>query len=113
MRFDLKKLIAVVVLVFLVFTLRKTLASGSSLTKEEAIQISRTSPLVQESFENSDHYDIEVHHINASAPEGHGAWDIMWHIHVRGYPSGAAIGVGQRIDEETGEILREGSLMYR
>lgn len=109
MRLGAARVIAVAVAVLLVFTLTETLAGGSSLTKEEVIEISRNSPLVQKSFENSDRYAIEVH----PPDEGHDTWEVSWYIHVRGDPSAAAIGVTQNIDGKTGEIVAEGSIGLR
>jgi hypothetical protein len=103
----------ITVVILFVFVLTESFVGSSSLTKDEAIKISRSSPLVQKSFENADRYTLEVHYQNASSPKSHGVWDITWYIHVKGDPSGVAIGVSQSIDEENGQILSEGSLILR
>jgi hypothetical protein len=114
MKCDAEKIVIAVGLIFLALASIETFAtSGQTLAKEEAIEISRNSPLVQQSFEDSDRYSIEVHYVNASTPESHGIWDITWYIHMRGYPSAAEIMVSQSIDDKTGKILNEGSLMLR
>jgi hypothetical protein len=110
MKPDAEKIVIAAGLIFLAFASMETFAtSGQKLTREEAIEISRNSPLVQESFENSDYYAIEVH----PPDERHDTWEITWYIHPIGAPSAAAIGVTQNIDELTGEIVAEGSIGLR
>jgi len=101
---------------------------GGSLTREEAIEISRNSGLVREFLENADGYTLEVHHMNRTQidrlieeyprrrewyPDDHGVWDVTWYIHPVDAPSAFAYVVTHIIDEETGEITHEGAISAR
>lgn len=88
--------------------------AGSSVTRQEAIEIGRNSDLVSSLLEHADRYSLKVYYRNRTqANRDHGVWTITWCIHQKGDPSGAAASVSQAIDEETGEILDEGFLVHR
>lgn len=100
-------------------------------SEEEAIEISKNSPTVQEQLQNADRYTVEVHYLNVTRiaelkegrlelglspgyeflPTDHGAWHVVWYIHPKGAASAVAVVIGHYIDEETGEILHEGQLI--
>lgn len=104
---------------------------AGAITAEEAIEISKNSPTVQEQLQNADRYTIEVHYLNATrvaqlkegrlelrlspdyefVPDGHDVWYVVWYIHPKGAASAVAVVIGHYIDEETGEILHEGHLI--
>ena len=93
-----------------------------SLTKEEAVEISRNSATVQEWMEGSDRYVLEVGYLNSTQvnraredspekygyyPANNGIWIVNWYIHPKDALSAVAIVIGQEIDEQTGQILFE------
>lgn len=83
------------------------------LTREEAIEISRNSELVQNQLKRSDRHTLEAHYKNMTRVSDHGMWRITWYIHMIGAPSISDIIVVHEIDEVTGEILVEGTADLR
>ena len=96
---------------------------GDSLSREEAIEISRNSKLVRSLLEDSDRYTLEVHYMNETQvnktreeqpwlqkfyPKDHSVWSVTWYIHPEGAVSAFAHVVSHVIDAETGQILHEG-----
>ena len=82
--------------------------ASSLVTKEEAIEISRSSGLVRALLEEADLYTLEVHYLNQTKE-----WLVMWYIHPMDAVSSFRYGVSHRIDGETGEILYEGTSSIR
>ena len=115
MRVNAEKVIATFVVLSFTLTLMSTLiVAGNSLTKEEAIEISRNSKLVQSLLEDADRYTLEVHYQNKTeSGKEHGIWLITWYIHPTGATSAFAFVISHAIDEETGEILYEGTASAR
>jgi hypothetical protein len=91
---------------------------GNSLTREEAIEISRNATIVQTALnEGKGMLAIEANHWTAAyirslegkypgdvyekLPQGHGVWRVCWDITPPGYQ------ILHFIDELTGEILYE------
>ena len=123
----LEKLVVSLLLVIFFVALANTFVSqGFSLTKEEAIEISRNSETVQHYMEESDHYSLEVHYLNSTQvdmareefpalqemyPENRSIWTVTWYIHPRP-PSGAILFITDVIDDETGQIFHEGAGRY-
>ena len=112
---NLEKIMAILVIVsFSLTSINILIVQEISLTKEEAIEISRNSKLVRSFLEDADRYTLEVHHLNKTqAGMDHGVWDITWYIHPNNAPSAFAYVVSHTIDEETGEILREEAMSLR
>jgi hypothetical protein len=110
-----EKLMAILVIsVFALTSISIFVVRGGSLTREEAIEISRNSKLVRSLLEGADRYTLEVHYLNKTQVyEDHGVWSIMWYIHPIDAPSAFAYVVSHTINEETGEILSEGSASLR
>jgi len=95
-------------------------AQGSAITREQAIEISRNTPIVQEAIGSSRGLMvIEAYYWSAiyigtlkekhpnmtewrNLPEDHGAWRVHWDITPPGYQ------ITHYIDELTGQILFEG-----
>lgn len=103
-----KLLVILVVFAFAFTSVNMLVLQGNALTKEEAIEISRNSELVRSLLEDADRYTLEVHYSNNTR-----VWLIMWYIHPRDAVSAFSYGVGHTIDDETGEILHEGSVSFR
>lgn len=81
---------------------------GVSLTKEEAIEISRNSDIVRSLIANADHYMFEVHYTNGTqANENHTVWLITWYIYPIGAVSAVRAVVSHSIDDVTGAVLDE------
>lgn len=110
MNVNKEKVMAILVVFSFVLTSISIFAvQGGSLTKEEAIKISRNSKLVRSLLEGADYYTLEVHYLNRTQVNNdRGMWFITWYIHPIGAVSGFAYVVSHSIDEETGEILDEG-----
>jgi hypothetical protein len=111
LKIDEEKLLVTVVIASIVFTSTNILiGQGGALTREEAIEISRNTKLVQSFLENADRYTLEVHYLNKTQSDtGHGIWTIIWYIHPANAVSAFSYDVIHIIDEETGEILEEGA----
>jgi len=77
------------------------------LKREEAIEISRNSELVQSRLKNSDNHMLEVGYQNMTGVNDHGMWIITWYIH-RVDEDWFTV-VFHKVDEVTGEILVEGT----
>ena len=121
--------VAFVIVSFALTSMIVLVESGNPLSREEAIEISRNTELVQKRMEEADRYTFEIRHFNQTQiekiveqypyrrewyPEDHGAWDITWYFHPEGAASAVARVVSHTIDDETGEILfEEGVLVLR
>jgi len=103
-----KLLVILVVFAFAFTSINMLVLQGNALTKEEAIEISRNSELVRSLLEDADWYTLEVHYLNNTQ-----VWHIMWYIHPRDAVSAFRYVVSHIIDDETGEILAEGSMSAR
>jgi len=106
----------------LLFASYQTLIVNSTITKEEAIEISRGSPTMQEYIENATEYFLaEAEYLNVtivksmkeqnlerycSLPDDHGVWEIVWGIRLKPYGIDFT-SLWHYIDKETGEILLE------
>ena len=109
MNVNAEKVIVVLVVASFALTSMSTLiTAGNPLTREEAIEISRNSQLVQRFWENADRYMLEVNYQNQTD-----VWHITWYIHPMDAVSAFAYVVSQSIDGETGEILDEGAASIR
>jgi len=115
MRTYVEKLIVIfAVIVFALTFISMFVVRGGSLSREEAIEISRNSKLVRSLLEGADRYTLEVRYLNETQVyEDRGVWSIMWYIHPIDAPSAFAYVVSHTINEETGEILSEGSASLR
>jgi len=122
MRTNLEKLIVIfIVSVFALTSITILIVQDNSLTREEAIEISRNTPIVQEALNNphtrSEMMIIEADYWNATyirlskerqpnvdwsfLPDDHGVWRIHWDITPPGYQ------ILHFTDELTGQILYE------
>lgn len=107
---DMERILAMLVIVSFVFTsINMFVVQGGSVTKEEAIEISRNSKLVRSLLEGADRYTLEVHYLNKTqSGKNHRRWHITWYIHPTGAVSAFSYIVSHSIDSKTGEILAEG-----
>lgn len=88
--------------------------AGTPITREEAIEISKNTKTVQSFLETADRYSLEVHYLNRTHNGGDsGIWNIVWYIHPLDAPSAFAYIVSHSINEETGELLSEGTASIR
>ena len=129
MNVNLERIMVILVIVSFAFTsINLISAQGGPITREEAIEISRNSQLVQSLLENADRYTLEVSYLNRTqvnkmrenlrwfrecCSENRSVWIVSWYIHPIGARSGFAYSVGHVIDGETGEILDEGAASIR
>ena len=106
----------------LLFASYQTLMVSSTITKEEAIEISRSSPTMQEYIEKAtDYFLSEAEYLNVtmvksmkeqnierygSLPDDHGVWEIVWGMFLKPYGIDFT-SLWHYIDGETGEILLE------
>jgi hypothetical protein len=116
-----KSLVMLVVFVFAFTSINMLVLHGNALTKKEAIEISRNTPVVQEALNDphtkSDMIIIDADYWNATyirslkeelpgvyeeLPDDHGVWRVHWGITPPGYQ------ILHFVDELTGEILYEG-----
>lgn len=116
-----KMLVLLVICVFLAACAYSLPSIGSPITRDEAIETSKTSPLVKWSFGNAIGPQVEANYCNSSRvewqkqwvnkdfyegiPEGHGAWEIIWWFDYKEKPGGFDVIVV--IDAETGVIAHE------
>lgn len=126
---NLERMMVMLVIVSFAFTSINIFAvQGFSLTREEAIEISRNSKLVRNLLEGADYYTLEVHYLNKTQvneareeypwlqkyyPKDRSVWTVSWYIHPEGAVSAFRYGVWHVIDAETGQILHEGSASAR
>ncbi len=125
-----KVIVTLVLLSFALTSINRLVVQGRSLTREEAIEISRNSELIRSLWhlvEDADWYTLEAYYLNETRtgelkeqnpeyyeflPDDHGVWLVTWEIGPS--KSGpATIIVEHYIDEETGEILHEGGISLR
>ena len=101
-----------------------------SITREEAIEISTNSELIQSIWhlvEDADWYTLEADYLNKTRinelkkqnpqfyeflPDDDCAWLVEWEVSSSKWGAGTII-VVHYIDEETGEILHEGGISLR
>ena len=131
MNVNLEKTIAVLVIVSFAFTSTNLLVlQGGSITREEAIEISRNTELVQGLWhlvEDADWYTLEADYLNENCinelkeqnpqyyeflPGDHCAWHVEWEIASSKWGA-AIIIIHHFIDAETGEILHEDGISLR
>jgi len=123
-----KVIVTLVVLSFALTVINMLVFQGFSLTKEEAIEISRSTRLVQDWLAEADRYGLEVFYLNSTQvnkareefpglremyPENRSIWVVTWYIHPKDAVSSFAYVAGHVIDEETGQIFYEGSASAR
>jgi hypothetical protein len=120
---NLERIMVMLVIVSFAFTSVNLLsAQGSPITREEAIEISKNTPIVQEALSyvgmssrvTADHWNatyiilLKQEHPNLreieNLPEDHSVWRIFWVIFPPGYH------ILHYIDDLTGEVLHEGVL---
>jgi len=117
----MERILAMLVIVSFAFTsLTMLVVRGNSLTREEAIEISRNTPIVQEALNNpytmSGMMIIDANYWNATyirslkeklpgvykeLPDDHGVWRVCWDITPPGYQ------ILHFIDKLTSQILYE------
>ena len=127
---NLEKIMVILVIVsFFLTSISVLTVQAGPLTREEAIEISKNSALVQEGLAKSRYTTIQAHYYNSSmleqlkewhsdeifenvpkdafweekVPEGHSVWEILWSFSegVGGY------NIGVIVDAETGTIITE------
>jgi len=124
-----KIIIILVIFSFFLTSINVLGIQGNLLTREEAIEISKNSSLVQEGIAKTYYATIETHHYNSQrieelkewhsdeifenvpkdafweekVPEGHSVWEVIWYFSegVGGYM------VGVIVDAEVGAIINE------
>ena len=129
--FGKKRVILALSVAFIGLALTATLLGNSlnmspsesgSITKEEAIEISWSSPTLQKYLENATEYFlVEAKYLNVTVvkamkeydpevygdlPDEHGVWKIVWGWFLKPYGI-TSTDLRHSIDEETGEILLE------
>jgi len=109
----------VVAFSFALTSINLFVAQGGSLTREEAIEISRNTAIVQEALSHGGIPRVTADHWNATyiisfkqehpnlreienLPENHGVWRVFWVVLPPGYH------ILHYIDELTGKVLHEG-----
>jgi len=129
LRINAERTFSILIITAFVLTSIIVYATGSnSLSREEAIDISRRSELVCTLMENADRHTLEVHYMNKTQvnkareempwlkedfPENRSVWTVTWYIHPEGAVSAFAYVVSHVIDAETGQILHEGWVSMR
>ena len=108
-----KIFVALVVSLFALTSVLVLFGPRRLLTREEAIEISRNSELVQRLLEDSDKHYVRADYMNMTGVSDHGIWYISWLIHPTGAGSATGTVVTHRIDEVTWEILKETSIEHR
>ena len=118
-----KAAVIFVVFSFALASINLLIVQGEYLTREEAIEISKNTPIVQEALScggmnasrvTADHWNatyvifLKQEHPNLreieNLPEDHGVWRVFWVILPPGYD------ILHYIDDLTGEVLHEGVL---
>jgi len=106
-------IVTLVIASFALTSINTLILQGNSLTREEAIEISRNSKLVQSLLEGADWYTVQARHLNKTQNgKDHEIWHVTWHINPQGL-GGVDYLVTHDIDEETGETLYEACLGLR
>jgi len=117
-----KLVVSLVLVVFFVAIASTLILQGFSLTKDEAIEISRRSDTVQWYMDRVVSYSVEAYYWNSTKvnqvreefpylqeqyPENRSVWTVIWHIHtcLHAYTSSSII--FHVIDDETGQIVYE------
>ena len=109
MNLTVEKTLTMLIISVLMLASATTLAlQEGTLTREEAIEISRNSSLVRALLEETNLYTLEVHYLNQTK-----VWNVRWYIHPSEAPSAFAYVVNHEIDGQTGEILHEGTASMR
>jgi hypothetical protein len=123
-----KILVILVLLSFSAILPRTAVLQGFSITKDEAIEISRNSSLVWNLLANADKYSVEASYMNKTEvtealsefpglreeyPENRSIWVVTWAIHPKGAVSAFSFLVAHVIDDETGKILHESTVGLR
>lgn len=120
MNLNLEKEITLSVILALIVTSINSLSTlGNSITKEEAIEVSKKSELVKEGLAIAYSFEVESNYYNSSmvermkrghlgeifrmVPEGHSVWEVIWCVYegVGGYV------IGVIINAESGVIIHE------
>jgi hypothetical protein len=98
-------------------------------SEEDALEISKNSTTIQEMLPNAGWYKVNrIEYVNVTRvcelkegndswyyeflPDDHGVWKVHWFIHPRDGPSATFFSITHWIDEETGEILYEDTLIF-
>ena len=133
-KFSKKTLIALLLCIVALFSAVAAYAyllnQRGSITREEAIEISRNTELVQGLWhlvEDADWYTVEADYLNETCinelkeqnpqyyeflPGDHCAWHVEWEIASSKWGAGIII-IHHFIDAETGEILHEDGISLR
>ncbi|UCE15974.1 MAG: hypothetical protein JSV12_09030 [Candidatus Bathyarchaeota archaeon] len=124
-----KTIIVLVVISFIFASANSFILHVPFITREEAIEISRRTELVQSYMEDADYYWLvegAVRYLNQTTvnrareeapwlrdiyPKDGSVWIVEWSFRWERFPGGVI--VGHVIDAETGQILDEGALHLR
>jgi len=128
-KISLEKVLIAIISLSLVAVIASTLIlTGFSMTKDEAIEISRNSNLVRNWLKDADHYFVDAFYMNSTEvnkaldefpglrdvyPGNRSIWVVTWDIHPAGAPSAFYYCGNHVIDDETGRILFEGTASLR
>jgi hypothetical protein len=125
MNLTAERLIILLILGVLIVASGSSLMVSGPITEEEAIQIAKRSDAVREALAGEYlFFDVGAEYYNSSlieklreshngddwvfrVPDGHAVWSVGWFIVVAGGGPGPYIGVGARVDAETGLVIAE------
>lgn len=113
-----KVIVSLVVLSFALTSINTLIAAGNPITREEAIEISRNTPIVQQALSEAggrviveaDYWSTEYINslrgkypsdVTEKLPNDRGAWRVRWNNDAPGYH------ILHFVDELTGQILYE------
>lgn len=124
MRVNIERIpIILIVLLFAVTLMNMLVMQGSSLTREEAIEISRNSRVVGDLLKDAEYYTLIVRYMNStqvnkareefpslneSYPENRSIWLVTWYIRPKDAVSSFSYIVSHVIEEDMGQIIYEG-----
>lgn len=121
-------LVAAIVLFIILLSGSTLILPASSLTRDEAVEVSRNSPLIRDWLARADVYTVEAFHMNSSEadrarqefpalgeeyPENRSIWVVVWNFHPVGAVSGFLLCANHVIDDETGRIVFESTMSLR
>lgn len=125
----LEKSVVLLLLVILFVVMANTFfLQGFSLTKEEAMEISRRSDTVQWYMDRVVSYSVEAYYWNSTNvnqvreefpylqeqyPENRSVWTVVWNIHTYLHANTSSSTIVHVIDDETGQIVYESQIGQR